>query len=177
MLGFESPLDLPKLSPVEHPAAMDTKPRFRCSTYKNHKTSNQFGTRQRSGPHCQVGRLNICLSCTASNVAHQKRKRLESNPIHPSKRFAMPRAISPTQFVAALAEYAPTPQIEVSLRVSLAGMTISGKDVTDHIASPAWKATGYRFRYVASSTFACRLWWFIKLPSIASIIQGCLMMI
>jgi len=157
---------------------MDTEPRFRCSTCKNHKTSNQFGTRQKRGAHGQVGdRLNVCLSCAASTPTNRKRKRLESNPVHPSKRFTVSPAISPTQFVAALAEYAPTPQIKVSLRVSLAGMTISGKDVADHIASLAWKATGYRFRYVASSTFACRLWWLIKLPSIASIIQGCLMMV
>jgi hypothetical protein len=33
-----------------------------------------------------------------------------------------------------------------------------GKDVVDHITSLAWKATGYRFRYAASSTFACELW-------------------
>jgi len=39
-----------------------------------------------------------------------------------------------------------TPQIEGSLRVSLAEMTTSGKFVADYIASLAWKATGYRFR-------------------------------
>jgi len=42
---------------------------------------------------------------------------------------------SPSQFVAALAEYASTPEFKADLRVSLAGMTISGKGVADHIAS------------------------------------------
>jgi hypothetical protein len=31
-------------------------------------------------------------------------------------------------------------------------MTLSGKDVANEIASLAWKATGYRFTYAASST-------------------------
>jgi len=71
----------------------------------------------------------------------------------------------------ALTEWASAPKIEGSLRVSLAGMTISGKDVADHIASLAWKATSYRFRYAASSAFACGLWWLIKLHFTASIIH------
>jgi hypothetical protein len=57
----------------------------------------------------------------------------------------MPPALSPDQFVDVLAEYASAPEIEDSFRVSLAGMTISGKDVANHITSLAWKATGYRF--------------------------------
>jgi len=32
------------------------------------------------------------------------------------------------------------------LRVPLAGMTASGKEVAGHVESLAWKATGYRFR-------------------------------
>jgi len=52
----------------------------------------------------------------------------------------------PSQFVVALEGFASAPKIEADLHVSLAGMTISGKDVADHIASLAWKATGYRFR-------------------------------
>jgi len=38
------------------------------------------------------------------------------------------------------------PQIEGSLRISLAGMTTSGNNLAIHIASLAWKATGYRSR-------------------------------
>ena len=62
------------------------------------------------------------------------------------KRFAMLPAFSPSQFVAALAEYASTPEFKADLRVFWAGMAVSGKDVAGHIASLAWKATGYRFR-------------------------------
>jgi len=157
---------------------MDTKPKFRCSTCRSQKPSNQFGTRQRGGVHGQPGgRLNVCLSCTATNFENRKRKRLESNSAPPAKRFAVPPAISPCQFMETLAEYASYPKIEVSLRVSLAGMTLSGKDVADHIASLAWKATGFRFTYVASSTLAHRLWWLIKLPCIASIFRKCLRMV
>jgi hypothetical protein len=151
---------------------MNTESNFRCSTCKSHKIANEFGTRQRGSVHGQKGaRLNVCLACTPSIVANQKRKRVESDSLPPQKRFAIPPAISPSQFVAALAEDASAPKIESTLRVSLAGMTISGRDVADYIASLAWKATGYRFTYAVSSTFACRLRWLIELSCIASIIQ------
>jgi len=76
----------------------------------------------------------------------QKRKRLESRPDPPSKRFTMPPALSPSEFVEVLAECASALKIEDSLHVSLADLTISGKDIADHLASLAWKATGYQFR-------------------------------
>ena len=137
---------------------MNTEPKFRCPTCEHDKTSNEFGTRQRGGVHGRKGdRLNVCLSCTTIIVANGKRKRLESGPVPPAKRFAVPPAISPRRFVEALAECASAPKIEVSLRVSLDGMTISSKGIADHIASLAWKATGYRFRYAASLKFARRL--------------------
>jgi len=58
----------------------------------------------------------------------------------------MPPALLPSEFVEVLAECASALKIEDSLRVSLADLTISGKDIADHLASLAWKATGYRFR-------------------------------
>jgi hypothetical protein len=125
---------------------MSTDPKFKCSQCKTHKVSNEFGTRQVCGLHAQKGdRLNICLACSTLNLANRKRKRLTSNPEPPVKRCAMPPTLLPNQFVDALAEYASAPEIEDSFHVSLAGMTISGKDVANHITSLAWKATGYRF--------------------------------
>jgi hypothetical protein len=151
---------------------MDTEPKFRCGTCKNHKMSNEFGTRQIGGVHGKIGdRLKVCLSCTAVIADCRKRKRVESNPLPPLKLVTMPPAISPSQFVDALAEYASAPKIQGALCVSLAGMTVSGKDAANHIASLVWKATGYRFTYAVSSTFACRLRWLIQLLCIASIIQ------
>jgi hypothetical protein len=110
--------------------------------------STEFGTRQKGSVHGEIGdRLKICLSCTALTVASRKRKRVETYPLplSPPKLVAISPAISPSQFVDALAEYASAPKIESALCVSLSGMTISGKDAANHIASLVWKATGYRF--------------------------------
>jgi len=66
-------------------------------------------------------------------------------------------ALSPSKFIVALEECALAPKFKAKLCISLTGMIISGKDVTEYIVSLAWKATRYRFRYTTSSPFACRL--------------------
>jgi hypothetical protein len=126
---------------------MSTDPRFKCSQCKKYELSDGFGTRQKESSHGQKGdRLNICPSCTTTNSANRKRKRMESNPDRPVKRFATLPAFTPSQLVDALAEYASASEIDVSLRVSLAGMTLSDKGTADHIASLAWKAIRYKFK-------------------------------
>ena len=144
---------------------MSTDSTFKCSRCGVYRASNQFGTHVKGGIQGQKGdRLKVCLTCRTEATTNKKRKRLESKSYPPMKRIAMPPALSPSQFVAALAECASAPKIESRLRVSLAEMTISGKDAADHIASLAWKATGYRFTYAVPSTFTCRLWCSFILP-------------
>ena len=46
----------------------------------------------------------------------------------------------------ALAKCASTAEINDSWRVSVDEMTQADKDIAKHLASLAWKATGYRFR-------------------------------
>jgi nitrate/TMAO reductase-like tetraheme cytochrome c subunit len=125
---------------------MSANPSFKCTQCHKFKLSDEFGTRQIASSHGQKGdRLKTCLSCTTVNSATRKRKRMEDSLNRPSKRCATPPAISPSQFVDALATYATASEIDVSSRVSLDGMTLTDKGIADHIASLAWKATGYRF--------------------------------
>ena len=70
---------------------------------------------------------------------------MKDNPDRPSKRVASHPAIEPTQFAEDLSKYASASEIDISSRVSLDGMNIADKAVADHLASLAWKATGYRF--------------------------------
>ena len=46
----------------------------------------------------------------------------------------------------ALAKYVSAAEIDGSWRVSVDDMTLPDKDIANHLASLAWKATGYRFR-------------------------------
>jgi hypothetical protein len=134
------------LSSQQHLAAMSANPSFKCERCNKFKLSDEFGTRQRAGSYGQKGdRLKRCLSCTTTDLANRKRKRMEDSIDPPSKRYAPPPAISPKQFVDALGEYATASEIDVSSRVSLTGMTLTDKGIANHIASLAWKATGYRF--------------------------------
>jgi len=61
--------------------------------------------------------------------------------------------MSPSQFMEALAESASTAEINGSWRISVDGMTLPDKGVADHLASLAWEATGYRFRWAVSICF------------------------
>jgi hypothetical protein len=135
-----------KLSSQRRPATMTTHPSFKCNQCNKFKLSDEFGTCQRAGDHGQKGdRLKRCLSCTAVNLANRKRKCMEDSLDHPSKRYIAPPAISASQFENALGEYATASEIDVSSHVSLAEMTLTDRGIADHIASLAWKATGYRF--------------------------------
>jgi len=119
----------------------------KCSRCKKYKLPDEYGTRQRRGIHSQKGdRLSVCLTCSAASSAHQKRKRIESNSEHPAKRFATEPPVLPSQFAEFLAKQASTSIIDNSWRVSLDEITLADKGIADHIASLAWKATGYRFR-------------------------------
>jgi len=53
---------------------------------------------------------------------------------------------SPSQFTEALAKKASSSSIDEFWRVSLDEVTLTDKGIANHIASLAWKATGYRFR-------------------------------
>ena len=124
--------------------AMNTNPRFKCSQCKKYKLSDEYGTRQKGGSHGQeVVRLALCLSC---NGANRKRKRNKSGPDHPVKQFTTEPPTSLSQFMEALAKHASASEIDTSWRVSLDEITLTDKGIGDHIASLAWKATGYRFR-------------------------------
>ena len=132
---------------------------FKCSQCKKTKPSTDYGTRKIGSAHGQKGdRLSLCLSCSAINTANNKRKRVNSNPEHPVKRFAAQSATPPIQFVEDLAKLASAPKIDGTWRVSLDEMVLSDKGIANHIASLAWKAVGYRFRYKpTSSAFALRV--------------------
>jgi len=54
----------------------------------------------------------------------------------------------------ALAKSGSTAEINDSWHVSVDGMTLPDKGVADHLASLAWEATGYRFRWAISICFA-----------------------
>jgi len=144
---------------------MSTDSTFKCSRCRVYRVSNQFGTHVKGGIQGWKGdRLKVCLTCSTEAMTNKKRKHLESKAYPPMKQITMPPALSPSQFVAALAECASAPKIKSKLHVSLTEMTISGKGAADHIASLAWKVTGYRFTYAVPSTFACRLWCSFILP-------------
>ena len=119
---------------------------FECTKCKNIRLLNEFGTRQKDSNLGQKGdRLKKCLSCITTSSSSRKRKRLEANNDHPSKRFATQPAIEPSQFVEDWGNYASASEIDASSRISLDGMDLSDKAIADHLASLAWKATGYRF--------------------------------
>jgi hypothetical protein len=126
---------------------MSTDPRFKCSTCRKYKPSDEYGTRQLGGSNGRKGdRLTQCLSCSAANAAYRKRKRDETYIDHPVKRLATEALASPSQFIEALGKSASTANIDGSWRVSLDEVTLTDRDIANHIASLAWKATGYRFR-------------------------------
>jgi hypothetical protein len=79
-------------------------------------------------------------------VAYQKQKHDETYLDHPVKQLATETPASPRQFVEALGKHASTSTIDDTWRVSLDEATLEDKGITNHIASLAWKATGYRFR-------------------------------
>ena len=125
---------------------MSTDSMYRCSQCKQFKPSDEYGTRQRGSNHGQKGdRLFCCRSCSASKSAKRKRERVEGNADRPEKRLATEPPISPSQFVEALAKHASASEIDDSWCISLDEITLTDKGIADHIASLAWKATGYRF--------------------------------
>ena len=137
----ESPLQT-----VLRSAAMNTNPSIKCIQCCAFKLPDEFGMRKRGSNYGQKGdRLNRCVSCTTRNSAQRKRKRMEDNHGRLPKRFATQPAISPSQFVEDLTKCASADQIDVSLRVSLDEITLTDKDIANHLSSLAWKATGYRF--------------------------------
>ncbi len=91
--------------------------------------------------------LSCCLSCSTTSTASRKQRRVESNSNQPAKQLTTQPHVSPSQFMEALAESASTAEINGSWRVSVDGMTLPDKGVADHLASLAWEATGYRFRW------------------------------
>ena len=126
---------------------MSTDPSFKCSQCKRYKLSSEYGTRQTRNQLGQKGdRLSICLSCSAANSAKRKRNRTENNHGHLAKRLATQYPVSPSQFGAALATYASTSEINDFWHVSVNEMTLTDKDIANHLASLAWEATGYRLR-------------------------------
>ena len=144
--SFETPLRQ-SVVPLNTVTAMSTEPRFKCGQCKKLKLRNEYGTRQTGNNHDQEGsRFATCLSCSAANSSNRKRKRANCDPGHPAKRLATETPTSPSEFVDALAKHASASEIDDSWRVSLEEMTLTGKDIADHIASLAHKATGYRFR-------------------------------
>jgi hypothetical protein len=50
------------------------------------------------------------------------------------------------KFEEALAKHASASKIDSSWRVSLDEVALTDKGIANHIASLAWKATGYRYR-------------------------------
>jgi len=138
---------LPEPVLLHNPTAMSTEPRFKCNQCHNHKLSSQYGTCPRDGQCGKKGDcLLSCLSCSAANSARRKWKHTENNHGHPAKQLATQHPILPSQFVAALATYASTSEINDSWHVSVDEMTQTDKDIAKHLASLVWKATGYRSR-------------------------------
>ena len=126
---------------------------FKCSQCHTYKSSAAYGMQQRSSKHGPKGsRLLICLSC-ATTLANRKWKHIENNTGHPEKRVATEHPMLPSDFVAALAKHASTTEINDSWCVSVDDTTLTDKEIANNLASLAWKATGYRFRWAASSTF------------------------
>ena len=134
------------LQTVLRSAAMSTNPSIKCIQCCAFKLPDEFGMCKRGSNYGQKGdRLNRCASCITSNLSQRKQKREEDNAGRPPKQFATEPAISPCQFVEDLIKYASADQINVSLRVSLDEVTLTDKDITNHLSSLVWKATGYRF--------------------------------
>ena len=134
------------LLPNDSPA-MSTSPEFRCSQCNQYKLSDEYGTRKRSDRYGQKGdRLSLCLSCGARNSANRKRGRIEDSPDHPVKRRAIQHVISPSELTAVLVELAPAAEIDDYWRVSVDGMSLTDREVANHLASLVWKAIRYRFR-------------------------------
>lgn len=80
---------------------------------------------------------------SASEIDDSSRISLDD---HPEKGLATQPHASPSQLMEALAKYASAAEIDHSWRVSVDEVTKTDKDNADHLASPAWEATGYRFR-------------------------------
>src|SRR5258706_2374750 len=140
---------------LSFPTNMSTNPQFKCVQCNKFKPSGEFGTRQSSNSHAKKGdRLSCCLSCSTASAACRKRRRVESNSDRPAKRLATQPHASPSQFMEALAESGSAAEINDSWRGSVDGMTLPDKGVADHLASLAWEATGYRFRWAISICFA-----------------------
>ena len=132
---------------------MSTDPMFKCNRCEQYKLSGQYGTRSRADTFGQKGDcLSTCLSCNAK----RKRKRTNSNPDNPGECPTAQPCVSPNQFMEDLAKYASATKIADSWHVSVDEMALADKEIANHLASLAWKVTGYRFRYAASSTFALR---------------------
>ena len=129
--------------PSNKSIAMSTDSMHKCSQCKKFKPSDDYGVRERGGMHGRKGtRLAICQSCCAIN---RKRRRVASNADRPAKKLATQPPASPGQFVDTLAKHASASEIDDYWRVSLDEITLTDKGCADHIASLAWRATGYRF--------------------------------
>ena len=125
---------------------MEKPPTFKCTKCWKYKTSNEFGTRHRNDQYGQKGQqLSKCFECVAINATSRKRKHAESDPDTPMEQSTMLLALSVSQLVEELARFASDPVIDANLCVSLQGLPTTGKEIANHIASLAWKATEYRF--------------------------------
>ena len=132
-------------------AAMSTNPSSKCVQCHMFKLPEEFGMHWRRSNHGQKGdRLNRCLSCTTINKSQQKWKCIEDDLGRPPKQFAT----SPSQFVEDLRKYMSADKIDISLCVSLDEMALTDKDITNHLSSLVWKATGYRFMWATQHCFA-----------------------
>ena len=123
---------------------MSTDARFRCTQCDKYRLPAEYGTHQRGNR--KGDRHSVCLSCNAANAAKRKRRRIEGNAGYPAKRVAAPHPVSSSDFVAALAKLTSAADIDDYWRVSVNETTLTDKEVADHLASLAWKVTGYRFR-------------------------------
>ena len=132
------------LQTILRPAAMSTNPSSKCVQCHTFKLPDEFGMHWRESNYGQKGDcLDQCLSCAAINMSQWKRKCIEDDLGHPPKWFAT----SPSQFVENLRKYASANKIDISLHVSLDAMTLTDKDIANHLSSLVWKATGYRFMW------------------------------
>ena len=134
--SWNSALLEPVLSNNLLPSTMSTNFIFKCHQCSKYKLPAEYGTHQWGNR--KEDWLSVCLSCSTANTAYQKQRHIKSNAGHPAKQVAAPHPMSPSDFVAALAEYTSTAQIDDYWHISVDETTLPDKDVANHLASLAW---------------------------------------